>query len=80
MTAFSDGVVTIIMVLESRVPHADAWAVPRRLLSVFPTYRMSFIYLAIRWNNHHHLPHTLTRFVGLILGANPHPLFWLSLV
>jgi uncharacterized membrane protein len=83
LAAFSDGVIAIlitIMVLELRVPHGADW---RTLLSVAPsflTYVMSFIYVAIYWNNHHHLLHTVTRVDGLILWANSHLLFWLSLV
>jgi len=83
LAAFSDGVIAIlitIMVLELRIPHgADLQA----LSSVGPsflTYVMSFIYLAIYWNNHHHLLHTVTRVDGLILWANANLLFWLSLV
>lgn len=83
LTAFSDGVVAIIitiMVLELKVPHGDDWAALRGLLPVFLSYVMSFVYVAIYWNNHHHLLHTLTRVDGLILWANSHLLFWLSLV
>jgi uncharacterized membrane protein len=83
LAAFSDGVIAIlitIMVLELRIPHgADLQA----LSSVGPsflTYVLSFIYLAIYWNNHHHLLHTVTRVDGLILWANANLLFWLSLV
>jgi uncharacterized membrane protein len=83
LAAFSDGVIAIlitIMVLELRLPHGADW---RTLSSVGPsflTYVMSFIYIAIYWNNHHHLLHTATRVDGLILWANSHLLFWLSLV
>jgi uncharacterized membrane protein len=83
LAAFSDGVIAIlitIMVLELRIPHGADW---RTLASVAPsffTYVMSFIYLAIYWNNHHHLLHTVSRVDGLILWANAHLLFWLSLV
>jgi uncharacterized membrane protein len=83
LAAFSDGVIAIlitIMVLELRVPHGADW---RALSSVAPnlvTYVMSFIYVAIYWNNHHHLLHTVTRVDGLILWANSNLLFWLSLV
>lgn len=83
LTAFSDGVIAIIitiMVLELKVPHgADVTA----LMSVFPsflTYVLSFVYLAIYWNNHHHLLHTVGRVDGLILWANSHLLFWLSII
>jgi uncharacterized membrane protein len=83
LAAFSDGVIAIlitIMVLELRVPHGADW---RTLLSVAPsflTYVLSFIYVAIYWNNHHHLLHTVTRVDGLILWANSDLLFWLSLI
>jgi TMEM175 potassium channel family protein len=83
LTAFSDGVVAIIitiMVLELRVPHGADWAALKALLPVFVSYVMSFVYIAIYWNNHHHLLHTVTRVDGLILWANSHLLFWLSLV
>jgi len=83
LAAFSDGVIAIlitIMVLELHVPHgADVAA----LESVWPSllsYMLSFIYLAIYWNNHHHLLHTVTRVDGLILWANSNLLFWLSLI
>lgn len=83
LAAFSDGVIAIlitIMVLELKIPHgADL----RALEEVWPslvTYILSFIYLGIYWNNHHHLLHTVTRVDGLILWANLHLLFWLSLI
>jgi uncharacterized membrane protein len=83
LCAFSDGVVAIIitiMVLELKVPtHAD-WASLAGLLPVFLSYVISFVYVAIYWNNHHHLLHTVARVDGLILWANSHLLFWLSLV
>ncbi|HWI27979.1 MAG TPA: TMEM175 family protein [Stellaceae bacterium] len=83
LCAFSDGVIAIIitiMVLELKVPtHAD-WASLAGVLPVFLSYIMSFIYVAIYWNNHHHLLHTVARVDGLILWANSHLLFWLSLV
>jgi TMEM175 potassium channel family protein len=83
LEAFSDGVLAIvitIMVLELRVPHrADLMAL-RPLASVFGSYVLSFVYIGIYWNNHHHMLH-LTRHVdGGILWANLHLLFWLSLV
>jgi len=83
LAAFSDGVIAIlitIMVLELKIPHGADW---NALASVAPSllsYVMSFVYLAIYWNNHHHLLHTVTRVDGLILWANSHLLFWLSLV
>jgi uncharacterized membrane protein len=81
--AFSDGVLAIlitIMVLELKVPHGTDVSVLRPLLPVFLTYVLSFIYLAIYWNNHHHLFHAAQRVNGPILWANLHLLFWLSLI
>jgi TMEM175 potassium channel family protein len=83
LTAFSDGVIAIlitIMVLELRVPPGGDWAALSRLAPGFVSYVLSFIYLAIYWNNHHHLLHTVTRVDGLILWANSDLLFWLSLI
>src|SRR5580658_3970076 len=83
LTAFSDGVIAIlitIMVLELRVPPGADWHALSGVAPSFLTYVMSFIYLAIYWNNHHHLLHTVTRVDGLILWANSYLLFWLSLV
>jgi len=83
LAAFSDGVIAIIitiMVLELKVPHGDDWAALRSLAPNLVSYVLSFVYLAIYWNNHHHLLHTVTRVDGLILWANSHLLFWLSLV
>jgi uncharacterized membrane protein len=83
LTAFSDGVIAIIitiMVLELKVPHGADWAALAGLAPNLLSYAMSFIYLAIYWNNHHHLLHTVTRVDGLILWANSNLLFWLSLV
>ena len=83
LESFSDGVIAIIitiMVLELRVPHGSTFGVLRPLLPVFLTYILSFIYLAIYWNNHHHMLHTVHRVNGRILWANTHLLFWLSLV
>jgi uncharacterized membrane protein len=83
LAAFSDGVIAIIitiMVLELKVPHGTGWTA---LITVFPhfvSYVLSFIYLAIYWNNHHHLLHTVIRVDGLILWANSFLLFWLSLI
>src|SRR5437868_8078192 len=82
LTAFSDGVIAIIitiMVLELKVPHGADWSVLGSLVPVFLSYVLSFVYVAIYWNNHHHLLHTVTRVNGLILWANMHLLFWLSL-
>jgi uncharacterized membrane protein len=81
--AFSDGVVAIIitiMVLELRVPHSPEWTALRPVFPVFLGYVLSFVYLGIYWNNHHHLFHVTRRVTGGILWANLHLLFWLSLV
>jgi uncharacterized membrane protein len=83
LAAFSDGVIAIlitIMVLELRIPHGADWSALAKVAPSFLSYVMSFIYLAIYWNNHHHLLHTVTRVDGLILWANSNLLFWLSLV
>ncbi len=83
LTAFSDGffaIIITIMVLELRVPQGADWSALRAVAPSLVTYVLSFVYLAIYWNNHHHLLHTLTRVDGLILWANTHLLFWLSLV
>lgn len=83
LAAFSDGVIAIlitIMVLELRVPHGADWHALAGIAPAFATYVLSFVYLAIYWNNHHHLLHTVARVDGLILWANSHLLFWLSLV
>ncbi|HEX2654733.1 MAG TPA: TMEM175 family protein, partial [Xanthobacteraceae bacterium] len=83
LTAFSDGVFAIIitiMVLELKVPQGANLAALSALLPLFLSYVMSFIYVAIYWNNHHHLLHTCKHVNGLILWANSHLLFWLSLV
>jgi uncharacterized membrane protein len=83
LTAFSDGVIAIIitvMVLELKVPHGAAFSDLAGVLPVFLSYVLSFVYIAIYWNNHHHLLHTVRHVDGLILWANMHLLFWLSLV
>jgi len=83
LAAFSDGVIAIIitiMVLELRMPHGASWAELMSVTPHFVSYILSFIYLAIYWNNHHHLLHTVTRVDGLILWANSFLLFWLSLI
>jgi len=83
LEAFSDGVIAIIitiMVLELKVPHGTDLAVLRPLVPVFLTYVLSFAYLAIYWNNHHHLLHATQRVNAGILWANLHLLFWLSLI
>ena len=82
MEAFSDGVMAIIitiMVLELRAPHGVTPEALRPLLPIFLSYVMSFIYLGIYWNNHHHMLHTSIRVTGGILWTNLHLLFWLSL-
>lgn len=83
LEAFSDGVIAIlitILVLELKVPHGDTWEALRPLLPVFLTYVLSFVFLGIYWNNHHHMLHTVVRINGKILWANLHLLFWLSLI
>jgi len=83
LEAFSDGVIAIlitIMVLELRAPHDSSLAALRPLWPVFLSYVMSFIYLGIYWNNHHHLLHASEHVNGRILWANLHLLFWLSLI
>src|SRR5262249_53708482 len=83
LEAFSDGVIAIlitIMVLELKVPHGADWSALRPIWPTFTTYVLSFVYLAIYWNNHHHLLHAATKINGVILWANMHLLFWLSLV
>ena len=83
LEAFSDGVLAIIitiMVLELKVPHGIDLASLQPLIPVFIGYVLSFIYIGIYWNNHHHLLHTVTNVTGGVLWANLHLLFWLSLV
>src|SRR5688572_29127499 len=83
LEAFSDGVIAIIitiMVLELRAPHGSEVGALRPLLPIFGSYVLSFVYVAIYWNNHHHLLHTARHVTGGILWANLHLLFWLSLV
>jgi uncharacterized membrane protein len=84
MEAFSDGVIAIlitIMVLELRMPDGEAtWASLGPLVPKLLTYTLSFIYLGIYWNNHHHMLHAAERVSGAVLWANLHLLFWLSLV
>jgi uncharacterized membrane protein len=83
LAAFSDGVIAIIitiMVLELKVPHGADWPALVGVAPHFAAYVLSFVYLAIYWNNHHHLLHTVTRVDGLILWANANLLFWLSLI
>jgi uncharacterized membrane protein len=68
------------MVLELKVPHGADWAALAGLAPVFLSYVLSFVYVAIYWNNHHHLLHTIERVSGSILWANMHLLFWISLI
>jgi len=82
LEAFSDGVIAIIitiMVLEMKVPHGDSLQDLLPVLPVFLSYVLSFIYVGIYWNNHHHLLHACTRVTGGMLWSNLHLLFWLSL-
>jgi len=83
LEAFSDGVIAIIitiMVLELRVPHGADWSILRPLMPVLLSYVLSFVYIAIYWNNHHHLLHATRHISGDVMWANMHLLFWLSLV
>jgi uncharacterized membrane protein len=82
LEAFSDGVLAIIitiMVLEMKVPHENGLAALKPIVPVFLSYVLSFIYVGIYWNNHHHLLHCINQVSGGILWANLHLLFWLSL-
>ena len=83
LEAFSDGVIAIIitiMVLELKVPHSADIDALQPLLPVFFSYVLSFVYVGIYWNNHHHLLHTVKHVSGGVLWANLHLLFWLSLI
>jgi uncharacterized membrane protein len=83
LAAFSDGVIAIIitvMVLELKLPDEPGPEALRAVAPSFVSYVLSFVYLAIYWNNHHHMLHTVSRVDGLILWANSHLLFWLSLI
>lgn len=83
LAAFSDGVIAIIitiMVLELKVPHGDDWAALSKLIPVFLSYVLSFIFVGIYWNNHHHLLHASRRVTSAVMWANMHLLFWLSLI
>ncbi|MFY9557074.1 MAG: TMEM175 family protein, partial [Blastocatellia bacterium] len=82
LEAFSDGVLAIIitiMVLEMKVPHGDSLHDLLPVLPVFLSYVLSFVYVGIYWNNHHHMLHASTTVTGAMLWANLHLLFWLSL-
>ena len=83
LEAFSDGVLAIIitiMVLEIKVPHGEQFSDLKGLIPVFLSYALSFLYIGIYWNNHHHMVSTVHQVTGKILWANLHLLFWLSLV
>jgi uncharacterized membrane protein len=83
LEALSDGIIAIIitiMVLELKVPEGDTMEALRPVGNVLLSYVLSFIYLGIYWNNHHHMVHTIRRITGGILWANLHLMFWLSLV
>jgi uncharacterized membrane protein len=83
LEAFSDGVIAIlitIMVLELKVPHGTTWEALEPTVYGLLVYVLSFAYLAIYWNNHHHMLHLVSRVNGRILWANNHLLFWLSLI
>jgi uncharacterized membrane protein len=83
LEAFSDGVIAIIitiMVLELKIPHGEDLNALKPLLPLILSYIISFIYIGIYWNNHHHLLHATEKISGKILWANLHLLFWLSLV
>ena len=82
LEAFSDGVIAIIitiMVLEMKAPHGDSLEALAPVLPVFLSYVLSFVYVGIYWNNHHHMLHAVTTVTGAMLWANLHLLFWLSL-
>src|SRR2546425_2211964 len=83
LEAFSDGVMAVlitIMVLELKAPSGTEWVALRPVVPALLTYVLSFVLLAIYWNNHHHMLHVTDRINGKILWANMHLLFWLSLV
>lgn len=83
LEAFSDGVLAIIitiMVLEMKVPHGNSLSDLKPLIPVFISYLLSFIYIGIYWNNHHHMLHAAHKVTGTVLWTNTHLLFWLSLV
>ena len=83
LEAFSDGVIAVIitiMVLELRAPEEPDWHALRPLLPTIAAYILSFVFLGIYWNNHHHLLHVTERISGGVMWANLHLLFWLSLI
>jgi uncharacterized membrane protein len=83
LEAFSDGVIAIIitiMVLELKVPHDESFAALKPTIPIFLMYVLSYVYVGIYWNNHHHMLHASGKVTGAILWANLHLLFWLSLI
>ncbi|MFC0183060.1 TMEM175 family protein [Pseudarcicella hirudinis] len=83
LEAFSDGVLAIIltiMVLEMKVPHGNSLSSIIPVIPVFMSYVLSFVYIGIYWNNHHHMMHAVQSVNGAVLWANLHLLFWLSLI
>lgn len=83
LEAFSDGVIAVIitiLVLELKVPHGTDWSAVMPLVPTFVCYVLSFVYLGIYWNNHHHLLQAASHVTGAVLWANLHVLFWLSLI
>ena len=83
LEAFSDGVIAVIitiMVLEMKVPHGESVEALAPVIPVFLTYVLSFVYVGIYWNNHHHMLHATSKVTGSMLWANLHLLFWLSLI
>ena len=83
LEAFSDGVIAVIitiLVLELKVPHGQDWSAVIPLIPAFISYVLSFVYLGIYWNNHHHLLQASSHVTGAVLWANLHLLFWLSLI
>jgi uncharacterized membrane protein len=83
LEAFSDGVIAIIitiMVLELKVPHGEDFAALAPTIPILLMYVLSFVYVGIYWNNHHHMLHACRKVTGAILWANLHLLFWLSLI
>jgi uncharacterized membrane protein len=83
LEAFSDGVIAVIitiMVLEMKVPHGEGMEALVPVIPIFLSYILSFVYLGIYWNNHHHMLHACQKVTGSMLWANLHLLFWLSLI
>jgi len=83
LEAFSDGVIAVIitiMVLEMKVPHGVELDALQPVIPIFVSYALSFVYVGIYWNNHHHMLHAAGKVNGAILWANLHLLFWLSLI